>query len=182
VRTFGHASSNITVDGDNGRYVLWNECASDICVDSVTDMATGVSAVLPAVPPGWVKHSSYVLSPDGKFVATIAVSQATEALLSKGSHISPPCCYFGTRAVPSELLVYSTATDQLVEARSFVAASDLTTAWSPDSSYLFVTRDLSDIDVVPMWSPAAPVEVLRLPPGGITIPAAERFLAVASRG
>jgi hypothetical protein len=167
VRSFGQPARNIGVDGDNGHYVLWNECAKSPCVDSISNLATGQTRALPPLPNTWLANSSYVLSPDGNYVAVIAISQATQASLSGGVATSPPCCYYGVKAVSSEIFLYSVAGDNLIERRPLVAASDVLARWSTDSGYFFVTRDLESIDAVPLWSSGAPIKVISVGDNGI---------------
>ena len=172
---YSQASTNLHVDGTTGRLVLWNECGSGSCArDNLTDLGTGrTSVVIPKLSSGWLANSDYVLSPDGSFVAIVAISRATRASLNSGSAISGPGPYFGVRAVASELFVYNLRTNSLVESRSLMAASDVLVRWSADNGYLFLTQDLKDIEAVPLWSDVAPIRVMAAQG------AAESFLPLA---
>ena len=168
VARYGHTSPNIQVDGDSGKFMLWNECSSRPCApDSFTNLVTGQTSVLPPVASGWQLDSRYLLAPDGSFAATVAISDATEAALRSGPVVSPPCCYYGVRAIPSEMFVYNLHTDSLVESRPLMAASDLLGHWSADSAYLFLTLDLGHIEAVPLWSDVAAIRVTAAPGEGI---------------
>lgn len=172
-RNYAFASDDggieFSIDGDEAGESLWNECGSQPCVERVTDLASGRTAVLPGMPSGWVQLSRYALSPDGSFAAVIAVSDATQSALDNSglSDRSTPCCYFGVHPVPSELLLYDLRTAALVEARPLLAASVVVLDWSPDGGWLFATRDLQHIEAVPMWSDSQPLKVL---PTGRTRP------------
>jgi hypothetical protein len=36
--------------------------------------------------------------------------------------------------------------------------------WATDSAYLFVTRDVADIQAVPLWSDSAAIHLVKMPP------------------
>ena len=172
---------NPQVDGDSGKVVLWNKCGSNPCApDRFTNLITRRTFVLPAVPNGWLVDSGYVLAPDGSFAAVVAISEATETALRSGPQISPPCCYFGVRSIPSELFVYNLRTDSLVESRPLMAASVVLARWSADNAYLFITLDLGHIEAVPLWSDVAPLHVTPTSGGmGLADPA-ESFLSLTA--
>jgi hypothetical protein len=148
----------------------------------VTDLSSGITRTLPKLPAGWETNSSYTLSPKGPFAAVVAITTSTQASLNSGEAISPPCCYFGVHAINSALFVYNLQTDALVETRSLSAASEVLVWWAKDGGYLFLTRDLSDIEAVPAWSVSAAIRQVHIPgaDGGIGPQnAAESFLPVA---
>ena len=159
--SYGYASKNLSIDADNGDIVLWNECDDPHCVDNATSLVSGRTNTVPELPRmGWNLLTPYALSPDGRFAAVVAISDATKAALERYDRSlprSPPCCYDGVHAIPSELLVYNLSLNRLVEQRPLMAASYPVVDWSPDGGWLFVTKDLQHIEAVPMWSDSEPV-------------------------
>jgi hypothetical protein len=168
VSSYGQQDANVQVDGISGTTVLWNQCVRSPCgPDTATDLLGGESETLPSLPAGWNANSSYVLSPSGTYAAILAISDATEAALHSGSGAatSPPCCYYGTRPIPSELFLYDLRTGRLAEVRPVQAASDPLVRWGPTDAYLYLTLDLGRIEAVPLWSVTALVRVI-----SVTVP------------
>jgi hypothetical protein len=95
----------------------------------------------------------------------VAIPDATEAALRSGPVTSPPCCYDGTRPVPSEIFLYDLRTGRLAEVRQLQAASDPLVRWGPADAYLYLTLDLGRIEAVPLWSVTAQVRVI-----SVTVP------------
>lgn len=176
--SYGERNTAVDVDGDNGTVALWNQCRRMPCApDLVTNLKTGQTRRLPALTSTWNSNFQYMLSPNGRFAALILNHPSPNT----GGVVSPPCCDYGVHAVKSAILVYNLRFDRLVETRLLLAASVPFAWWSPDNGYLFVTRDLTHIEAVPLWSVRPPVRVLRVEIPRQAVPASESFLVLSAR-
>lgn len=169
VAKYSAPTENLVLDADNGNTLFWNTCVDSDCPEQVTNLVNRRRVAIPVLPKGWnLGPQTYAISPNGAFVAVLGTSDATLKAMSKGPYVNPPCCYYGVTGIRQELFVYSVRTEALVERRPLVAASSAEMQFSADSGFLFVTRDLSHIEAVPLWSPDSPIKVSSVPQDGIS--------------
>jgi hypothetical protein len=157
---------NLNIDSESSSYVIWQGpgCGSHGCPYEATNLKSHRTRPLPGLPKGWFANSSYIVAPNGPFVAVEAVSSATEKAIRSGDEISPPCCYYGVRPVKGLLAVYNLRSDSVVEFRPLTLAVAGRMYWAPDETHLFLTRDLTQIEAVGAWSSRAPVRVVTVRP------------------
>jgi hypothetical protein len=157
-----YASGDINVQGVSGAFALFENCGTG-CPEFATNLRTGRTFELPKVPDGLTAQWPFSLDPYGPYAADLAVTPATLRSLSANAGVSGGCCYYNAQAMPALLLLYNLDTRTLVERRAISTESVFDMQWTPDSAYLFVTRDMAHVQAVPLWSATASIRLVETP-------------------
>jgi hypothetical protein len=179
-RSIGRAT-HLSVYSDEGTTLLWDECNSSpsSCQPELTDLQNGRTMTLPDLAARWRADSTYVLDPSGRFVAIVVAGRGADA-----PSLAESCCYRDLKAIASDILLYDTGTDSLVEARPLTAGSEAHIAWPASGGYVILTRDRDSIEAVPLWSDSAPIRIITIPKEAMTLAPSgymtETFMVVTS--
>lgn len=182
----------------------WRRFCSTHCVLLVADPITSaVTRVIVQPPTGISLTTSAAVSPNGDFIAFTGIPIGVATTMENSPVVGPNCCDSGDRAIKGRLVVIRVpvgAVDAVTPTTIALPTSTSTTTvpplsttvalsrpasflqpslveWSANGSYVFVTRSVSAVVAVPVWSVAAPEVAIPIdtPPGRPPDPG-ERFL------
>jgi hypothetical protein len=140
----------------------WNLFCALRCRLLWADPATGVLTHTTITPPGSSSLTTAVaISPNGRYLAMIGVPIDDAAGLQNRSFFSSSAPR--TKVIHGLLLIVRIATGQVAVSRPAIFQYPSLVEWSPDGSYVFLTRSATEVTAFPAWSTSVPSVVVSLP-------------------
>jgi hypothetical protein len=162
------AATQASLVSFTSRYVVWSAPHPSClvwCRTFVTDLSTGRSAALRLFTPSGSAVIGNALSPVAPLLAEVVMPKHTqEALFAARSAWGGPCCFASVGSGPAHLLIFNVTDGRLLSSRPITAGLPESIQWSADGSFVFVTRDQTDVGAYPAWSATASSRVVRLRP------------------
>ncbi|MHB8246608.1 MAG: RNA polymerase sigma factor [Acidimicrobiales bacterium] len=158
----------------------WSSFCSVTCSIRVASPATDLVTKVHIVPPPGVSlTTSAAVSPNGKFLAFTALPINVATSMENSPFVGPPSSYRGSHSVRGQLVIVRVRTGVVAMSRPATFLQPSVVQWAPNGSYVFLTHSLRQVEAVPVWSDAAPTQIISFPARD-TSPddAGERFLIV----
>jgi hypothetical protein len=151
--------------GASGQYLVWQTRSAinrPVSAVEITNLSTGTTRRI-GLPraAGDVPWRNPVVAPQAPYLAWTQISKATW----RRFNVEQPSAAGGMPDLtgPGRLKIVDLATGRVVLNRNLRITWSDVIDWSPDHRYLFLSSGITNLDVVPTWSPTAPIRTVRLP-------------------